>query len=473
MKYSTHPTQHTRSQRARDGQATEPLFQDLPMDTTSHDAFAGMLLNATWRLQSRIGAGGAGVVYQAEHCRSGHLAAVKFLRPRFKERPKYLSRFVQEIHILRQLKHPHIVDLLDYGDDHVIGTYVVIEYLRGIDLATAFVQQWEFAWREIVTLISQLCDAMAEAHRAGIVHRDLKPENIFLLDGDEIDIRVLDFGIAQDVAPEALRLTAEGVTVGTPAYISPEQAKGLTVDHRADIYALNAILYELLTGAPLFQSQNAYHTMKQHAFEPAPTLRQALPGRHLPPALEALVWEGLAKDPDLRPQSMSECKRRLRSALQTHKTLQEQQKQHPEMTPQPMLFGLTDAEPLFSPPHRDTNESETRLYRAMTPPIADDIVQGVPINTPSPSSSEEQWGDFSNEWFTQPPTYRPNYHSTESSRQRLPSAPVSYWAKRSPMRNTATTRSPGRRIGKILLWGFLCLGLMALLGYLMQHHNFI
>jgi len=242
-------------------------------------------------LISPIGAGGMGEVWKARDTRLNRMVAVKRLNDR------HSARFEQEARAIAALNHAHICQIHDIGPD-----YLVLEYIDGHPL------KGPQSVEEAVRLATQIADALDAAHRKGVVHRDLKPANIMVT--SEGSIKLLDFGLAKQVARSSVTTTLEtetleGTVMGTAAYMSPEQARGQTLDARSDIFSFGAVLYELLSGRRAFQAENAIATMAAILHkEPAPP--------DAPAALEAIVKRCLAKPPDQRFQTMAD----VRTALQ-------------------------------------------------------------------------------------------------------------------------------------------------------------
>ncbi len=249
-------------------------------------------------LEHELGRGGMATVYRAEDIRHGRKVAVKVLRP---ELAATLGpdRFVREIEIAARLSHPHILPLFDSGEaDGVL--YYVMPYVEGESLRDRIEREGKLPVAEVVRLADQIASALTYAHERGVVHRDIKPENI-LLSGDQAV--VADFGIARAVeAAASARLTGTGLAVGTPAYMSPEQAMGLEhVDARTDVYALGCVTYEMLTGKAPFEGATPQALVAGHLSETVPGLRASDPT--IPLYVERAVERALAKLPDERFQS--------------------------------------------------------------------------------------------------------------------------------------------------------------------------
>jgi serine/threonine-protein kinase len=266
----------------------------------------------SYRITRVLGEGGVGIVYLGEHPRVGSRVAIKVLHEDFLDSQEMVARFVQEARAANLVASPHIVGIVDFGTLEDGRDYAVMEYLEGRPLDAVLAESGPLPVARVVDIMSQVAEAMAAAHAVDIVHRDLKPENLFLearvdrsTTGDFV--RILDFGIAKLADPDdGAATTAAGSVLGTPVYCAPEQANGGTVGPKADIYALGAVAYELLTGRTVFQG-NAVDVLVSKMTREAPGL-----GRHdLPHELEALVMQMLERHPDGRPASMSEVRARL------------------------------------------------------------------------------------------------------------------------------------------------------------------
>jgi eukaryotic-like serine/threonine-protein kinase len=255
-----------------------------------------------YRLGRRIGSGGMGDVYLAEHQLLKRPCAVKMIRPDELKKAGTIKRFEREVRIHATLSHPNIVEIFDYGRTEEGVYYYVMEYLPGLSLAELVTRHGPVPPERAVHLLRQVCLALHEAHEAGVIHRDIKPSNIFAARrGGRDDVaKLLDFGLVQ---PAPTNLSAdpsrEGQIVGTPLYISPEQALGeRRLDARSDIYSLGAVAYFLLTGRPPFDEGSAIAALIAHARD------QALPLSRLrddlPDDLERIVMRCLAKTPDER-----------------------------------------------------------------------------------------------------------------------------------------------------------------------------
>src|SRR5438128_2830754 len=263
-----------------------------------------------YEIVAPLGAGGMGEVYRARDTRLGREVAIKVLPESFSKDPDRLRRFEQEARAASQLNHPNIVTVHDFGT-HGGAPYVVQELLEGETLRERL-RTGALPARKAVDYGIQVARGLAAAHEKGIVHRDLKPENLFLTSDDRL--KILDFGLAKLAATEGspaepnelstrTQATAPGIVMGTLGYLSPEQARGQTVDQRADIFALGAILYEMLSGASAFKRGSSADTMSAILKEDPPELPS---DSKVPPALDRIVRRCLEKQPNQRFQDASD-----------------------------------------------------------------------------------------------------------------------------------------------------------------------
>ncbi|MCP3105448.1 serine/threonine protein kinase, partial [Myxococcus sp. K15C18031901] len=270
----------------------------------------GALLGS-YQLETLLGEGSMGRVFQARHVRLGRQVALKVLKPEHARDGNFVQRFFQEARTVNQINHEHIVEIFDFVDEGEGGhVYCVMELLRGQGLG-ALLKQESLSLARIQRIAVQVCAALGAAHQVGVVHRDIKPDNLFLIQrsGQPDFVKVLDFGVAKLLAAEDAPPTGtvDGTIIGTPAYMSPEQAAGLPVDARSDIYAVGNILHEMLTGHPPFQAEAFGQLVVQIITQPPPPLPSHLAsGEAVPPALAELVSRCLAKEPEARPRSLAE-----------------------------------------------------------------------------------------------------------------------------------------------------------------------
>jgi tRNA A-37 threonylcarbamoyl transferase component Bud32 len=256
------------------------------------------------RLITRLGAGGMGEVYLAEHCMLKRACAIKLIRPDRAGDPQVLARFEREVRLTAQLSHWNTVEIFDYGRTDDGTFYYVMEYLPGLSLEDLLERHGPLAPERVVHLLRQICRGLREAHGIGLIHRDIKPGNIFVAQrGGLHDVaKLLDFGLVKPVTETPLaRLTLVGAISGTPMFMSPEQALGRDdLDARSDIYSLGAVAYAMITGRPPFGGSNSLEVMVAHAHEDVAPLSQRHAG--VPADLERVILRCLAKRPEDRFQ---------------------------------------------------------------------------------------------------------------------------------------------------------------------------
>jgi len=257
----------------------------------------------SYKILEILGKGGMGYVFRAEHVKLGREVALKLLRSDYAKRRDAVARFFQEARTVNRVRHRNIVDVTDFVELDDGNAFIIMELLAGVSLG-----KWARSGIDLpraLAVLVQICDGLGAAHNVGVVHRDLKPDNIIIVptsDGAEL-AKLLDFGVAkllnrddEDVGFQ----TAAGSVIGTPAYMSPEQAGGMIIDARSDIYSLGAIMYELFCGQPMFRGRSFGEYVRKHLTEMPVPPRQTGGGALLDPRLEALILKCLEKDPDQR-----------------------------------------------------------------------------------------------------------------------------------------------------------------------------
>lgn len=271
------------------------------------------ILGGQFRVLQRIGTGGMGSVYRCDEPAMGREVAIKILHTKLKERTDLVSRFRREARAMSQLSHPNTVRVFSYGELPEDGAlYIVMEMLEGRNLNQTIRKGGPLEVERAIPILVQVCHALEEAHQLGIVHRDLKPENIFLCQqAGMVDFpKVLDFGLAkvteQQMQPGSLILTQEGMVFGTPEFMSPEQARGKTLDARSDIYSLAVILYEMLTGKLPFLAKTPMEYVGQHVTAPPIPLNERVEGKKFDEKLEQVLFRALNKKPEDRYASARE-----------------------------------------------------------------------------------------------------------------------------------------------------------------------
>ena len=265
----------------------------------------------SYRITGQLGVGGMGAVYTAEHTLIGRVTAIKMLLPELSKNQEIVNRFFNEAKAATAIRHPGIVEIYDFGYHTDGSAYIVMEHLDGESLETRLRRFRRLAAEEAISIARQVASGLAAAHAAGIVHRDLKPDNLFIVPDPDIPggerTKILDFGIAKlinadEAGPDKTRT---GMIMGTPSYMSPEQCRGGgRLDHRADIYSLGCILFEMLCGRPPFLGEGAGDVIAQHIYQPPPQPRTLYPT--MSADFEQLILQLLAKAPEDRMQSADE-----------------------------------------------------------------------------------------------------------------------------------------------------------------------
>jgi serine/threonine-protein kinase len=282
----------------------------------SDDAMVGKLVaDGKYQIVSVLGKGGMGTVYQAVQPAMKRMVALKLIRADLVTRDDAVARFHKEMMVTARVEHPNTVRVYDFGNDRG-KLYLAMEFLAGPSLREVIrtSRSGKLDVVRLVRIARQIAHALGAIHAHGIVHRDLKPDNVILLDsfGERDFVKVLDFGIAK-VLEEQLRLTATGKPIGTPTYMAPEQAMGLAVDPRTDLYTLGLMLYQMASGRVPFDAVMTESMRLAHAHESPRPITALVPD--LPPALARLIMQLLEKDPGARPATAAEVADRLDRCL--------------------------------------------------------------------------------------------------------------------------------------------------------------
>jgi serine/threonine-protein kinase len=371
--------------------------------SSAQDKMIGRVLDGRWVIEEKIGEGGMGAVYRGQQTSVGRQVAVKTLRGALADTEEYVERFFREANVASTLNHPHCVTIYDFGqdtEDHVL--YLAMEYLDGTELSERL-HQGSLRLADTLTISIQICSALAAAHRANIVHRDLKPDNIFLVDvpGDELFVKVLDFGIAKNLDAESTGVTRTGQIFGTPAYMSPEQCQSADVDPRSDLYSLGVILYELVSGQPPFGADTPLKTLLAHVGTPAEPPSKL--GFEVPEGVEAIIMRLLEKDPDKRFDHALEVRDALDEQAQTladdqlqmaptHQSDDRDKKAR--ATTGTLVFDELAADGGRELVNLEDIQQKTEVYHkpATGDPLDDDPVDDEPLET-APVDDEQPAGD--------------------------------------------------------------------------------
>ncbi len=252
-----------------------------------------------FEIVEEVGKGGMGTVYKAYDTKIKEVVALKILKPEIGSDPEVIDRFRNEIKLARKVSHRHVCRMYDLGEEG-LSFFISMEFVAGEDLKSFIRRSGHLNELKTLDLARQISEGLAEAHRLGVVHRDLKPQNI-MIDRDG-NAKIMDFGIARSL--HARGITGTGVIIGTPEYMSPEQADAKEVDARADVYSFGAILYEMVTGRVPFDGETPLSIVLKHKSTPAPDPRKT--NAQISPGLGAIILRCLEKEKAKRYQKMAE-----------------------------------------------------------------------------------------------------------------------------------------------------------------------
>ncbi|AKF09954.1 serine/threonine-protein kinase [Sandaracinus amylolyticus] len=290
-----------------------------PLPSHPEDTWIGRVIDGRYRILRRLGEGGMGVVFEAEHLKLGKRVALKAIAPERIGDAEIAARFTREAMATAQIEHPHIAAGFDYGLLPEGGAYLVAQLVRGTSLRERL-GRGPTPWREACAIAAQIADALTAIHRAGYVHRDLTPENVLVADRDDgtSHVYVLDLGVAALLAasapppqPTPGTLTVMGTIVGTAGYMAPEQALGRVVDARADLYVVGVLLWEMIAGRPLFARDGGLTAIVASQLSSEPPGAPAPFDTTVPFDLERLLRDLLSVEPDRRPATASDVRTEL------------------------------------------------------------------------------------------------------------------------------------------------------------------
>jgi serine/threonine-protein kinase len=273
------------------------------------DPREGKVLQGRYRLMSLIAEGGMGVVYKGERVGIGRSVVVKFLHAVLSDKPGIVDRFEREARATARLNHPNCVGLVDFGIDEG-APYLVMEYVEGQTLAD-LLDHGAVKPERAVDIVRQILAGLQHAHDRGILHRDLKPANVMIVETEGYPgdfVKILDFGLAKLALPgeDKRDVTVEGIAIGTPGYMSPEQAAGVPSDRRSDIYCTGALLYHLVTGTKAFDGDDVRSVLRRHREETPASPRALTPAAGISRELEEIIGRAMQRDPSKRFQSAPE-----------------------------------------------------------------------------------------------------------------------------------------------------------------------
>ena len=284
-------------------------FDGSALETAESDALLGRTLDGKYHIEAKIGEGGMGAVYRARHVLMDIPLAIKVLHPSLVSDATSVARFQREAQAMARIRHSNAIAVSDFGitDDQI--NYIVMELFEGESLRKVLEREKKLPYPTAIAIARQVCGALEAAHRSGVIHRDIKPENIFLAPQPDNSyfVKVIDFGIAKivtDTTKGGPPLTRQGMIIGSPHYLSPEQCTGQELDARSDVYSLGIVLFEMLTGRVPFTALTPVAVALLHANEPPPSVRSLNPD--IPEALDRLVLCALAKSKADRPASAQE-----------------------------------------------------------------------------------------------------------------------------------------------------------------------
>ncbi|SEU19746.1 serine/threonine-protein kinase [Stigmatella erecta] len=362
------------------------------------DEYIGKTLAKKYRVEALIGEGGMGKVYRSRQLVLDKPVVLKVLRQSLLSDERTVARFQREAKAASRLNHPNSISILDFGQAEDGALFIAMEFVPGEDLHQLLVREWPLPEARVIRLVSQVLSALSDAHGAGVIHRDLKPENIMVEQRrNETDfVKVLDFGIAKitdSSGEDGPALTRAGFVCGTPEYMSPEQARGASLDHRSDLYAVGVLLYQLVTGLLPFESDSAVGFATKHLTEEPPPPSKRRPEARISVGMERLILRALSKDPDDRPANAEAFKAELHALEIRERRRAEPAPRRPAAAPAPM------ASPVLAPlPRRGTGGSHLATQpRAFTDwgsneatvRAVPEIIQTTPNPMPSSDKLEE------------------------------------------------------------------------------------
>jgi serine/threonine-protein kinase len=335
------------------------------------DPLIGRVIDGKYAVQERIGSGAMGNIYKAEHKALSKVVALKVLHKHLVREESHVKRFHREAKAASKLNHPNCITVLDFGQTDDGWSYIAMEYLPGRDLCRILFEEGPLSPARASHVMTQVLDALDEAHAAGVIHRDLKPENVMIekLRSDPDFVKVLDFGIAKirdfNGTEQSSFKTATGMVFGTPEYMSPEQIRGEELDGRSDLYSLGVVLYQALCGELPFQGESVLEVATAHLTQAPPPLRGRKPG--LPDAICKVVERLMAKKRDDRFPTAAEARDALMASVRSETPREPVQ----EVAPPIDVFARTTSKVARPEPSADdVREPATVLQEPPPFPVA-------------------------------------------------------------------------------------------------------
>ena len=320
------------------------------MEATEADSLVGRTIAGRYAVESLVGEGAMGSVYRARQIALGTTLALKIMHRHLSGEPTFAARFLREAQAASRIDHPNSMRVLDFGEEPDGLLYIAMEYLDGRTLAAIIEEDGPLPIARTANVASQILSVLGVAHELGVIHRDLKPENIMVVGGTDDEgtpqdvVKVCDFGVAKLLAhrPSGRSVTAEGVVVGTPEYMSPEQARGDALDARSDIYAMGVLLFHMMTGKVPFEASTALGTALLHVTEePMPP---SITHAGIDPRLEAICMQAMSKRPEDRFASAREMRLRLRPLVDRREGATPPESFMNELRPNPVVSGASPEE---------------------------------------------------------------------------------------------------------------------------------
>jgi serine/threonine-protein kinase len=366
----------------------------------------GRVVSDRYEVQEMLGEGSMGYVFLAEHTHMKKKVALKVMRPEFLENEEAVERFQREAQAAGHIDHPHVCAATDFGRLDDDRFFLVMEYLEGTNLGDRLAEEGPLLPERALAIVRRIASGLERAHELGVVHRDLKPDNIMLLDreGTEDFVKIMDFGVARVEVVSKQQLTQAGMTMGTPVYMSPEQAMAERADERSDLYSLGIIFFEMLTGSVPFYSESLAVILSKHTSEQPPSMHEVAPDELIPQDLCDIVDRLLAKDPEERFQTPRELIEALDSADLTPYV--------PGPSPASSPEDVGDPFEDYAPDARNSEEADTELDVDASAVSGADMFSSAeevepvgPVEIPRPSD-QTTFSDLVERFTDQPPAVR-------------------------------------------------------------------